>query len=149
MSLQPAAAQSLALALHELVTNAAKYGALSSMSGRVHLGWELNPGTLVLKWTETGGPPTQTPTSPGFGTRIITASIEGQLAGKALFDWRPEGLQCVLSVPRDDMAPVKGRNGRDADATLARAQCDRDRRQPHHDRRGRGAGRDGYSRLPG
>ena len=48
VSLQPAAAQSLALALHELVTNAAKYGALSSMSGRVHLAWELNPGTLVL-----------------------------------------------------------------------------------------------------
>ena len=58
VSLQPAAAQSLALALHELVTNAAKYGALSSTSGRVHLAWELNPGTLVLQWTESGGPPT-------------------------------------------------------------------------------------------
>jgi PAS domain S-box-containing protein len=112
VSLQPAAAQSLALALHELVTNAAKYGALSSMSGRVHLAWELNPGTLVLRWTESGGPPTQSPSSPGFGTRIITASIEGQLAGQTVFDWRPEGLQCVLSVPREDMAPVKGRNGR-------------------------------------
>ena len=112
VSLQPAAAQSLALALHELVTNAAKYGALSSMSGRVHLAWELNPGTLVLRWTESGGPPTQPPSSPGFGTRIITASIEGQLAGQTVFDWRPEGLQCVLSVPREDMAPVKGRNGR-------------------------------------
>jgi PAS domain S-box-containing protein len=112
VSLQPAAAQSLALALHELVTNAAKYGALSSMSGRVHLAWELNPGTLVLRWTESGGPPTQSPSSPGFGTRIITASIEGQLAGLTVFDWRPEGLQCVLSVPREDMAPVKGHNGR-------------------------------------
>src|SRR6476469_9948585 len=112
VSLQPAAAQSLALALHELVTNAAKYGALSSMSGRVHLAWELTPGTLVLRWTESGGPPTQSPSSPGFGTRIITASIEGQLAGQTVFDWRPEGLQCVLSVPREDMAPVKGRNGR-------------------------------------
>jgi len=111
VSLQPAAAQSLALALHELVTNAAKYGALSSISGRVHLAWELNPGTLVLKWSETGGPPTQPPSSPGFGTRIITASIEGQLAGQTTFEWRPEGLQCVLSVPRDDMAPMKGRNG--------------------------------------
>src|SRR6187399_2952999 len=109
VSLQPAAAQSLALALHELVTNAAKYGALSSMAGRVHLTWELNPGTLVLRWTETGGPPTQAPSSPGFGTRIITASIEGQLAGQTVFDWRPEGLQCVLSVPREDQAtPPKG-----------------------------------------
>jgi CheY-like chemotaxis protein len=82
------------------------------MSGRVHLAWELNPGTLVLRWTESGGPPTQSPSSPGFGTRIITASIEGQLAGQTVFDWRPEGLQCVLSVPREDMAPIKGRNGR-------------------------------------
>src|SRR4029077_7507761 len=116
VSLQPAAAQSLALALHELVTNAAKYGALSSMSGRVSLAWELNPSTLVLRWTENGGPATQAPTSPGFGTRIITASIEGQLAGQTVFDWRPEGLQCVLSVPREDMTPVKGRNGRSAEA---------------------------------
>jgi PAS domain S-box-containing protein len=116
VSLQPAAAQSLALALHELVTNAAKYGALSSMSGRVHLAWELNPGSLVLRWTESGGPPTQPPSSPGFGTRIITASIEGQLAGQTVFDWRPEGLQCVLSVPRDDMIPVKGRNGKAPEA---------------------------------
>jgi PAS domain S-box-containing protein len=114
VSLQPAAAQSLALALHELVTNAAKYGALSSMSGRVKLDWELTPGMLDLKWTESGGPPTQAPASPGFGTRIITASVEGQLAGKALFDWRPEGLQCVLSVPREDMTPVKGQNGKAA-----------------------------------
>ena len=112
VSLQPAAAQSLALALHELVTNAAKYGALSSISGRLNLSWELNPGTLVVKWTESGGPPTQAPSSPGFGTRIITASVEGQLAGKVVFDWRPEGLQCVLSVPREDMTPVKGRNGK-------------------------------------
>ena len=119
VSLQPAAAQSLALALHELVTNAAKYGALSSLSGRVHLAWELNPGTLVLKWTESGGPATQAPSSPGFGTRIITASIEGQLAGQTVFDWRPEGLQCILSVPRDDMAPIKGRNGKASPDTPA------------------------------
>ena len=122
VSLQPAAAQSLALALHELVTNAAKYGALSSMTGRVDLTWELNPGNLVLTWTETGGPSTKSPTSPGFGTRIITASVEGQLAGQAKFDWRPEGLQCILSVPRDDMTPMNGSNGhkthQDIDAAL-------------------------------
>ena len=112
VSLQPAAAQSLALALHELVTNAAKYGALSSMSGRVNVNWGFNLGALVLEWTENGGPNTQKPTSPGFGTRIITASIEGQLGGQVNFDWRPEGLQCLLSVPRDDMMPVNGGNGR-------------------------------------
>jgi PAS domain S-box-containing protein len=112
VSLQPAAAQSLALALHELVTNAAKYGALSSMSGHVELTWELNPGTLMLRWTESGGPATQAPSSPGFGTRIITASVEGQLGGQAAFDWRPEGLQCTLTMPREDMTPAKGRNGK-------------------------------------
>jgi CheY-like chemotaxis protein len=114
VSLQPAAAQSLALALHELATNAAKYGALSSMSGRVQVTWELSAGALVLRWAEAGGPPTQSPASPGFGTRIITASIEGQLAGKASFDWQREGLQCVLSVPRDDSILGNGMGGRHA-----------------------------------
>jgi PAS domain S-box-containing protein len=106
VSLQPAAAQSFALALHELVTNAAKYGALSSVSGRVELAWELTADRLVLRWIERGGPPTHAPSSPGFGTRIITASVEGQLGGQATFDWRPEGLQCVLSIPRGDAIPV-------------------------------------------
>ena len=100
--LQPAAAQTLALALHELVTNAAKYGALSSITGRVKLSWELRPGSLVLQWNETGGPPAQKPSAPGFGTRIITASIERQLCGKAVFDWHPDGLRCELSVPRNE-----------------------------------------------
>jgi PAS domain S-box-containing protein len=113
ISLQPAAAQSLALALHELVTNAAKYGALSSVSGRVELNWELTSGTLVLRWVETGGPPTHPPSSPGFGTRIITASVEGQLGGQTTFDWRREGLQCVLSIPRGDAIPMnRSQHGR-------------------------------------
>ncbi len=107
--LEPAVAQSLALALHELVTNAAKYGALSSGPGRVALNWELKPGTLLLQWDETGGPPTKPPSSPGFGTRIILASVEGQLGGQAAFDWRPEGLRCVLTVPRtSDIVPSNG-----------------------------------------
>src|SRR5581483_2353289 len=76
------------------------------MSGRVNLSWELGAGRLELRWAENGGPPAQAPTSPGFGTRIITASIEGQLGGKSAFEWRPEGLQCVLSVPREDLAPA-------------------------------------------
>jgi two-component sensor histidine kinase/CheY-like chemotaxis protein len=111
VSLPPAAAQSLALALHELVTNAAKYGALSTATGRVHLDWEMTPGTLVLRWIETGGPATSAPSSPGFGTRIITAGIEGQLGGRAEFDWRPEGLQCTLSVPRAEMLRASNGSG--------------------------------------
>jgi len=124
VSLQPAAAQSLALALHELVTNAAKYGALSTAAGQVHLNWEMNPGTLVLRWIETGGPLAKAPATPGFGTRIITAGVEGQLAGTATFDWRPEGLQCVLSVPRDEMMRAGNGTGAirpNADASKAEA----------------------------
>src|SRR5262245_892108 len=102
ISLEPRTAQTLALALHELSTNAAKYGALSVLSGRVRLTWELQPDRLVLHWVETGGPPTQPPASPGFGIRVISASVERQLAGEAAFHWRPEGLYCSLSVPRGD-----------------------------------------------
>jgi CheY-like chemotaxis protein len=122
--LQPAAAQTLALVLHELVTNAAKYGALSSSTGRVHLSWELTDGSLGLQWTESGGPATEAPTSPGFGTRIIVAGIEGQLGGQVTFNWRPEGLQCVLTIPRDDIGPVKrsGNGATKPDAHEAAAQ---------------------------
>jgi PAS domain S-box-containing protein len=111
--LQPATAQTLALALHELATNAAKYGALSSLAGRVKLSWELKPGSLDLHWTETGGPGAHPPAAQGFGTRIVIASIERQLGGQASFDWRPEGLHCILSVPRSDkMDPPERMNGR-------------------------------------
>src|SRR5882724_8666972 len=102
VSLEPRTAQTLALALHELSTNAAKYGALSVMSGRVNLTWELRPESLVLRWTESGGPPTQPPATPGFGIRVIGASIERQLDGEARFEWQPEGLRCSLAVPRGD-----------------------------------------------
>jgi len=102
VSLEPRTAQTLALALHELSTNAAKYGALSVMSGRVGLAWELRPDSLVLHWTETGGPSTVPPASPGFGIRVISASVERQLEGEARFEWRPEGLHCSLAVPRGD-----------------------------------------------
>lgn len=97
--LQPASAQTLALALHELATNAAKYGALSLESGQLRLSWVLNDGKLNLDWRECGGPATKAPSAKGFGTRIITASIERQLFGNVAFDWHPDGLRCVISVP--------------------------------------------------
>src|ERR1700687_3386390 len=99
IQLQPATAQTLALALHELVTNSAKYGALSTLSGRLSIGWEMQGDFLMLVWEETGGPMVRKPTSRGFGTRSVIASIESQLGGKALFDWRSEGLICRLLVP--------------------------------------------------
>ena len=102
VQLQPATAQTLALALHELVTNSAKYGSLSALSGRLAISWEMQNDLLVLAWVETGGPVVSKPTSRGFGTRSVIASIESQLGGKADFDWRPEGLVCRLTVPLAD-----------------------------------------------
>jgi PAS domain S-box-containing protein len=98
--LHPSAAQTLALALHELATNAAKYGALSSPSGRLAVTWS-SVGKFELAWSETLGPQLVVPTRKGFGTRIITASIEQQLGGEVRFDWRTQGLVCVISIPND------------------------------------------------
>jgi PAS domain S-box-containing protein len=99
IQLQPATAQTLALALHELVTNSAKYGALSTLSGRLSIKWENRGDTLQMLWEERDGPPVEKPVSRGFGTRSVIASIESQLGGQAEFDWRSEGLICRLSVP--------------------------------------------------
>jgi two-component sensor histidine kinase len=99
VSLQPRTAQTLALALHELLTNSAKYGALSRLSGQLSITWHTADSMLDLTWEEAGGPSVTEPTSRGFGTRGLMASIESQLGGKALFDWRTEGVVCRLLVP--------------------------------------------------
>src|SRR6202045_98126 len=99
IQLQPATAQTLALALHELVTNSAKYGALSTLSGRLSIKWEIHADVLRMVWEEKDGPVVEKPISRGFGTRSVIASIESQLGGHAEFDWRSEGLVCRLSVP--------------------------------------------------
>jgi PAS domain S-box-containing protein len=96
--LEPSAAQSVAVILHELATNAAKYGALSVAKGQVDLGWSHDSdGRLELRWTETGGPPVQMPTREGFGGRILR-QLAGQLNGAARFDWRVEGLDCEITL---------------------------------------------------
>jgi two-component sensor histidine kinase/DNA-binding response OmpR family regulator len=110
--LDPTTAQTLALALHELATNAAKYGALSNATGKLELKWDVQPDSIVFHWREAGGPVTQVPAKTGFGTRIITGSVERQLGGKATFDWKPEGLTCALFVPR-------GRTGNLRDHSVA------------------------------
>src|SRR6202041_3452792 len=99
VQLQPATAQTLAMALHELVTNSAKYGALSTLTGRLAIHWKVEADVLTILWEERGGPAVMEPVSRGFGTRSVIASIESQLGGRAEFDWRPEGLICRLSVP--------------------------------------------------
>jgi PAS domain S-box-containing protein len=109
VQLRPATAQTLALALHELVTNSAKYGALSTQSGRLSVTWADEDGVLLLVWQEEGGPPVRKPTSQGFGTRSVLASIESQLGGRADFDWRAEGLLCRLAVPLSAQAAIAER----------------------------------------
>lgn len=100
--LHPVSAQTLALALHELATNAAKYGSLSDASGSVRISWETEQGNLTLKWVESGGPSVTPPREGGFGTKLIEASINGQLAGTAWFDWQRSGLWCTLTMPRGE-----------------------------------------------
>jgi PAS domain S-box-containing protein len=109
--LQPAAAQTLALVLHELVTNAAKYGALSTASGKVKLAWTSDGRMLGFTWTENGGPSTSKPATLGFGTRIVLASIERQLGGRVTFDWLPQGLSCTFAVPLGDQKEAAERYG--------------------------------------
>jgi two-component sensor histidine kinase len=95
--LEPTAAQAIAVTLHELATNAAKYGSLSVPDGRLDLEWALADGRLRLCWTERGGPPVYTPTRRGFGRRIVEQMVV-PLGGTTQFDWHPEGLVCELSL---------------------------------------------------
>jgi two-component sensor histidine kinase len=96
--LEPNAAQAVAVALHELATNAVKYGSLSVAKGKIDLKWlHKADGKLILRWTEIGGPAVHTPTHRGFGSRVIEQMI-GQLKGKARFDWRPEGVVCEIML---------------------------------------------------
>jgi len=96
--LEPGAAQAVAVVLHELATNASKYGALSDTNGRIRLTWSRSAdGELALRWTEFGGPRVTAPERRGFGSRLIEGTI-GQLGGKAHFDWQPQGLLCEITL---------------------------------------------------
>ena len=93
------AAQAVAVAFHELATNAAKYGALSRDEGHVDVEWSrADDGLLNIRWTETGGPHVYTPSHRGFGTRVIGDMMRAA-DGKVYFNWRAEGLQCMIVLP--------------------------------------------------
>ena len=98
--LEPNMAQTIAISLHELATNAAKYGSLSAEDGHVEIAWSRTAdGRLSLRWIEAGGPTVMPPTHRGFGTRIIENIIAGQLRGEVRFDWRDQGLTCEMALP--------------------------------------------------
>jgi PAS domain S-box-containing protein len=96
--LQPRAALTMALVLHELATNAVKYGALSREQGRVVLGWTFDPGgeRLRLSWQESGGPPVKPPIRRGFGSRLIERALKSELQGRADMSYDPAGFVCIM-----------------------------------------------------
>ena len=97
--LTPEKAQNVALAIHELATNSAKYGALSASKGTVNVKWNVENGVVTIDWDEADGPPVRAPSSQGFGTKIMNASIKHQIGGNVAWDWRPSGLRCTLQIP--------------------------------------------------
>jgi PAS domain S-box-containing protein len=96
-------AQLVALVLHELATNAVKYGALSAPQGRVTVEWAMGE-QLSLRWRETGGPKVMPPDRQGFGTNLIARIIGQQLGGSIQFDWKEGGLHCELTIASDLLA---------------------------------------------
>jgi two-component sensor histidine kinase len=107
IEVSPGAVLPLAMALNELCTNAAKYGALSNASGRVEISATVDDQQkqFRLTWTETGGPAVKEPTHRSFGTRLIEQSFVNQLQGKAQLSFEPSGLVCVLDIPLSVLKP--------------------------------------------
>lgn len=96
------------MALHELATNAAKYGAFANASGRLDVTWEL-PQTggvqLAIEWREIGGPPVELHARQGFGTQSIRSVVERQLQGTLALMREPNGLRCSISLPMQNISP--------------------------------------------
>jgi PAS domain S-box-containing protein len=98
LRLAPRAALALAMALHELGTNAAKYGALSVEGGRVSIVWSQSEDRLHLEWRESGGPPVRPPSRRGFGSRLIERGLAADLGGTARLGFEPAGLSCEIQA---------------------------------------------------
>lgn len=93
------AGTTLALCLHELTTNAIKYGALSIPTGRVKFRWAVDGDTMSVEWKESGGPPLIEPRHAGYGTRYLQSALSSLFANPAIIEFRPEGLLCAASGP--------------------------------------------------
>jgi PAS domain S-box-containing protein len=99
LRLKPASAQAIGLALHELATNAGKYGALSTDRGRVDVCWGNDGGTLTMSWTERDGPPVSAPKRRGFGTIVMETMAERSVDGAVDLDYAPSGVTWRLTCP--------------------------------------------------
>ena len=105
--LTPKSALALSLALHELATNAAKYGAFSVAAGHVAVKWHLrDDGGLGLSWTEVDGPPVVPPTRRGFGSSLIERALTLETGGRATIDYRPGGVVCEIVLPRSSLVAL-------------------------------------------
>ncbi|KRB51295.1 histidine kinase [Rhizobium sp. Root708] len=105
LQVAPRAVVSISLALHELATNAAKYGALSVPTGRVVLSWWIEPGDaarLRLRWQESGGPKVEPPSKRGFGSRLIESLLAAELGGKVSIIYDPDGVLCEVDAEMTD-----------------------------------------------
>ncbi len=101
--LTPQSTMALAMALHELATNAAKYGALSAEGGRVEVAWKIankkKEPLLSIEWSETGGPRVEPPTRRGFGSELIERALPYQLEAKVQRDFLADGVRCRIEIP--------------------------------------------------
>ncbi|WP_395672629.1 HWE histidine kinase domain-containing protein [Phenylobacterium sp.] len=109
--LTPKAAVALGMAFHELATNAVKYGALSTPTGRVSVRSRVMLSDaghrLIVEWTESGGPPVTKPHRRGFGGRLLEQGLAGELRGEVKLDYRPEGLFCRIELPMQGLEPTE------------------------------------------
>ncbi len=99
LRLRPKSAVALSMALHELGTNALKYGALSAEDGRVSVKWTTGDGRFRLRWEETGGPAVSVPEHRGFGSRMIERGLAAELQGEVRIHWQPPGVVCTIDAP--------------------------------------------------
>ncbi|MGE5500453.1 MAG: sensor histidine kinase [Ignavibacteriales bacterium] len=97
--LDPRQALALSMAVHELATNAAKYGALSRPEGKVAVEWRVDEGVLGFRWSEEGGPPVTAPRQKGFGSRLLESGLAKELGGSTLLTYAPTGVVCEISAP--------------------------------------------------
>ncbi|UXX84770.1 MASE1 domain-containing protein [Roseovarius pelagicus] len=104
ITVSSAAAQAIGMALHELATNAAKYGSLSSDQGKVEIDWTVDGDDFRMSWTETGGPEAKEPDQHGFGTTVIDTMISSTLSAKVTIDYTPKGLVWRLCCPHSALS---------------------------------------------
>ena len=110
--LVPRAALTLAMAFHELATNAAKYGALSVPSGKVAVRWDItrgnsgSPNQLCIDWREQGGPKVVSPSRRGFGTKFIETGVPFEFGGTVRIDFDEAGVRCRMRLERDRLAKM-------------------------------------------